>query len=231
MRLAPFVIAIVASLSLFGAQPAKTVIDNDSVRVLEDRQDPHVKTQMHQHKLNRVMIYRTAGTQDIVSADGKKTVLSFKKNDVLWSPAAGMHTSEVASAEPLSLVEIELKKPGAGKKVTTTLDPVKVDPKKYKVEFENDQVRVTRVHYGPHESAPLHEHQLTRVILYLTDAHMRITAADGTVIETPHKAGEIVYGGAAKHSETNTSGEAIDIIVAELKYSVWNWFGTKRPEV
>ena len=27
-------------------------------------------------------------------------------------------------------------------------DPVKVDPKHYKVEFENDQVRVLRIHYG-----------------------------------------------------------------------------------
>ena len=28
-------------------------------------------------------------------------------------------------------------------------DPVKVDPKHYKVEFENERVRVLRVSYGP----------------------------------------------------------------------------------
>ncbi len=30
-------------------------------------------------------------------------------------------------------------------------DAVKVDPKHYTVEFENDQVRVLRIRYGPHE--------------------------------------------------------------------------------
>src|ERR1700735_4725058 len=32
-------------------------------------------------------------------------------------------------------------------------DPVKVDPKHYKVEFENAQVRILRIHYGPHEKS------------------------------------------------------------------------------
>ena len=31
-------------------------------------------------------------------------------------------------------------------------DAAKVDPKHYKVEFENDQVRVLRISYGPHEN-------------------------------------------------------------------------------
>jgi hypothetical protein len=32
-------------------------------------------------------------------------------------------------------------------------DAVKVDPKHYKVEFENDQVRVLRITYGPGEKS------------------------------------------------------------------------------
>ena len=40
------------------------------------------------------------------------------------------------------------------------MDPLKIDSKHYKLEFENDQVRVFRVHIGPHESTPMHEHQL-----------------------------------------------------------------------
>ena len=31
-------------------------------------------------------------------------------------------------------------------------DPVKVDPKHYKVEFENSQVRVLRIKYDPHDN-------------------------------------------------------------------------------
>lgn len=205
-------------LALLAAEPAKYPVNNDDVRVIDVVEEPHAKTRLHEHQMNRVMIYKNAGTQDIIYQDGKKTTLKFKDRQVLWSPQAGMHTSEITSAGPVGLVEIELKKAGAGKKVTTDLDPLKVDPKHYHLEFENDQVRVTRVKFGAHEGAPLHEHQLTRVILYLTDAKTRVTSVDGKVDETPHKAGDVVYGGAAKHSEINTLDHPIEVIVTELKY-------------
>ena len=35
-------------------------------------------------------------------------------------------------------------------------DPVKVDPAHYKVVFENAQVRVLKIHYGPHEKSVMH---------------------------------------------------------------------------
>ncbi|MFN2500252.1 MAG: hypothetical protein ABR557_14310, partial [Pyrinomonadaceae bacterium] len=44
-------------------------------------------------------------------------------------------------------------------------DPVKVDPKHYSVEFENAQVRVLRIKYGPHEKSVMHWHPAGVVIL------------------------------------------------------------------
>src|SRR5882762_9705579 len=37
-------------------------------------------------------------------------------------------------------------------------DPVKLDPKHYKVDFENDRVRVLRISYGPREKSVMHSH-------------------------------------------------------------------------
>ena len=37
-------------------------------------------------------------------------------------------------------------------------DAVTVDPKHYKVEMENDQVRVLRIHYGAGEKSVMHSH-------------------------------------------------------------------------
>ena len=37
-------------------------------------------------------------------------------------------------------------------------DPVKVDPKHYKVEVENEKVRVLRVNYKAHEKSVMHSH-------------------------------------------------------------------------
>jgi hypothetical protein len=50
------------------------------------------------------------------------------------------------------IVEVELKSKPAGRArlKQPALDPIKVDPKRYKVELENDQVRVFRVRYEPH---------------------------------------------------------------------------------
>ncbi len=179
---------------------------------------PHEKTSMHEHKANRVMIYRNAGSQAFEYESGKHSTISFKENEVKWSPIEGKHIAEVSTEKPVNIVEIELKKPSAGKKITTALDPLKVDSKHYKLEFENDQVRVFRVHIGPHESTPMHEHQLHRIMVYLTDANVRVTGADAKVDITPHKAGDILEGGPAKHSEQNLSDTPVEAIVTELKY-------------
>jgi quercetin dioxygenase-like cupin family protein len=208
--------AVAAALT--AEEVVKTPIDNDDVRVLDATLQPHEKTSMHEHKANRVMIYRNAGMQTFQYEDGRHATLAFKENEVKWSPIEGKHIAEVATEKPVEIVEIELKKPSAGKKITTALDPLKVDPKHYKLEFENDQVRVFRVKIGPHESTPMHEHQLHRIMVYLTDAHVRVTSADAKIDTTPHKAGDIPEGWAARHSEQNLSDQPVEVIVTELKY-------------
>jgi quercetin dioxygenase-like cupin family protein len=218
MRKTPLLVVCCSVVALFGEETVKIPINNDDIRVVDVVVQPHERTKMHEHKANRVMIYRNAGAQDFVFGDGRKSVLQFKENEVKWSANGGMHAAEVSTPKPVNIIEIELKKPGAGKKVTTALDPLKVDPKHYKLEFENDQVRVFRVRFGPHEAAPLHEHQLNRVMVYLTDAKVQVTYADGKVELIPHKAGDIAQGGASKHKEQNTTDQPVEVLVTELKY-------------
>jgi quercetin dioxygenase-like cupin family protein len=217
MRL-PIAIPVVCAAVLFAAETKRTPIDNDDVRVLDVVVQPHEKTALHEHKANRVMIYRNAGSQNIDYEDGRHVVLTFKENQVMWAPIEGKHVAEIVSAQPVGIVEIELKKPGAGKQITTAMDPVKVDPKHYKPEFENDQVRVFRVHMGPHDSTPMHEHQLHRIVVYLTDSSVRVTNADGKVDMVNHKAGDIVESGSARHGEQNLTANPVETIVTELKY-------------
>ena len=201
----------------FAAESVTTPIENDQVKVLKVTQAPHVKTSLHQHKVNRVMIYLQPGRQTF-DYDGKKTVLTWKAGEAKWSPAGGMHIAEITSDNPVTIIEIELKKPGdASKKASSALDPVKVDPKMYKVELENDQVRILRVRIGPHEVAPLHEHLLNRVVTYITDQNFRVTTPDGKVETLQHKAGEVSWGTPTKHKEENLSDKAFEVLVVELK--------------
>ena len=187
------------------------------MRVVQVTDRPHVKSQPHEHKLNRVMIYIEAGRQEITK-DGRKVAAEWKAGAVKWSPASGTHVSEIVSDAPVTMVEVEIKKEGdPGKVVNTPLDPVKVDPKDYKVEFENSQVRVTRVRIGPHQSVPLHEHILNRVVVYLTDQNTRMTTPDGKEETAQHKAGEVSWGGLTRHKEENLNGKVFEAVVVELK--------------
>lgn len=199
------------------AAGAQTLIDNDQVRVIKVVDQPHVKTKPHDHKVNRVMIYLQPGRQEIVSG-GKTAVQEWKAGEVKWSPATATHTAEIMSAEPVTMVEVELKKPASGQTTAfSALDPVKVEPKRYHVEFENPQVRVLRVRIGPKEKVALHEHGLNRVVVYLTDADTVATTPEGKSNHSVAKAGDVIWGGPAKHSEVNLSARPFEVVVVELK--------------
>ena len=55
--------------------------------------------------------------------------------------------------------------------VAFSQDPLKVAPHAYKLQFENEWVQVTRVHYGPREKIPAHDHtRWPAAYVYLNDA-------------------------------------------------------------
>ena len=95
-------------------------------------------------------------------------------------------------------------------------DPVKVDSKHYKVEQENSQVRILRIHYGPHEKSVMHEHPAS-VAVFLTDGDSKFTLPDGKTIESHFKSGQIMWEAAGKHLPENTGDKAFDLVLVELK--------------
>ena len=95
-------------------------------------------------------------------------------------------------------------------------DAVKVDPNHYKVEFENAQVRVLRIHYGPHEKSVMHSHP-NLVVTFLSDSHVKFTMPDGKSVERSGKAGETMWMPAETHLPENLSDKPLDGILVELK--------------
>ena len=206
------------ALFAFALEPSATLFENDQVKVVRALEKTHVKGKAHEHKMNRVMIYMQAGRQRFEYQDGRKPQeFDWKAGQVVWSPASGMHAPEVLGETPFNIIEVELKNPGSGKPITASADPVKVDPKHYKVEFENDQVRVVRVKVGAHESTPMHEHTLNRVTVTLTDLNYRVTSANGKVESIQRKAGEAAWGKASTHKEENLEGKPFELILVEVK--------------
>ena len=101
--------------------------------------------------------------------------------------------------------------------VSTALDPLRVDPKDYKLEFENSQVRVLRVKIGPRQSVPMHEYVLNHVVVYFTDQNVRETSPEGKAEVKQHKAGEFSWSGPSKHKIENLNDKPFEAAVVELK--------------
>jgi hypothetical protein len=103
-------------------------------------------------------------------------------------------------------------------------DPLKVAPQAYKLEFENEWVKVMRVHYSPHEKIPAHDHtELAAAYVYLNDGgpviFKHIGLAYGAVTRPATKAGSFRLYKAIKevHEVENTSEAPSDFLRVEFK--------------
>ncbi|MEK6406587.1 MAG: hypothetical protein AABN34_06450 [Acidobacteriota bacterium] len=103
-------------------------------------------------------------------------------------------------------------------------DPLKTLPQAYKLQFENDWVKVTRVHYAPNEKLPPHQHtQTASAYVYLNDSgpvvFKHIGLAYGAVTRPATKAGSFrLYQGLKEiHEVENLSGLPSEFLRVELK--------------
>ena len=95
-------------------------------------------------------------------------------------------------------------------------DPVKVDGNHYKVEFENDQVRVLRVKVGAGEKSTTHSHP-DAVAIFVTDANGKFTFPDGKTEAITRKAGDALWTPAVTHQPENTGSQPFEVILVEMK--------------
>jgi hypothetical protein len=103
-------------------------------------------------------------------------------------------------------------------------DPLKVAPQAYKLEFENEWVKVMRVHYGPREKIPAHNHtEWAAAYVYLNDAgpviFKHIGLDYGAITRPETKAGSFRLYKAIKevHEVENTSDTPSHFLRVEFK--------------
>jgi quercetin dioxygenase-like cupin family protein len=192
----------------------KVVFENDRVRVLHFNEPEHGKLPMHSHPAY-VTVGFTADHSKYTFPDGKTSDERTKAGAVTYSKDM-THAYENLSGAASESVLVELKKPGAAAAAKTTLDPVKVDSKHYKVVINNDQVRVLRARYGPHEKSVMHEHPAS-VAVFMDAGHVKFTLPDGTSQDINAKAHDATWADAGKHLPENVGDTPLEVIVIELK--------------
>jgi quercetin dioxygenase-like cupin family protein len=107
-------------------------------------------------------------------------------------------------------------------------DPTKVEPKHYKLNFENERVQVVHVYYGPHEKSEMHEHP-AGVSVALSDGHLRFTDQNGKVTEVYAKRGEARWFPAHKHEVENLGDEPYNAVYVGMKGKVTQAAGDRKP--
>ncbi len=95
-------------------------------------------------------------------------------------------------------------------------DPTKVDARHYKVVFENDQVRVVRITYGPGETSVMHYHPANAAV-FLTDAQVRFTLPDGKTIDATTVKGQAMWDAGGRHQPQNTGSQPLEVVLVEMK--------------
>jgi len=184
---------------------------------------PGSPRKMHTHQFNRVMIYMHPGGEDLHFQDGHVQELRWQAGSALWSPVTGLHYSVIPKelTPPFTgpmIVEVNLMKDGDPKKaVSSDLDGVSVDPKDFKLELDNAQVRVIRLKIGPHQSVPMHEHLLNYVLVPITDENIRETSADGKSEVVQRKAAQYAWRSPAKYKIENLDDKPYEAVIVEVK--------------
>jgi uncharacterized RmlC-like cupin family protein len=217
MTLPSALLLLGAALASIPTAPSAVLLENNEVKVARALEKYQVVGKFHQHEMNRVMIYLQSGRQRFEYQDGRKpAVFNWQAGQVVWSPPSGMHSPQVLDHD-FDIIEIELKTQGTAKATTSNLDPLKVDPVHYKLEFENPQVRVLRVKIPAHAVVPMHAHSTDRVTVFLTDENFRTKDSTGKVETVEHKAGDVAWGTPVEHSEQNLSDQPFEAVAVEIK--------------
>jgi len=103
-----------------------------------------------------------------------------------------------------------------GAVVAFAQDPVKMDPEKNRLVFENDRVRVYEVKNPKGGTLKMHSHP-AHVVYFLESGKAKFTNADGKVTEAEVKAGEALWSEPVTHRVENTGTTPLRAIVVELK--------------
>jgi len=194
----------------------KTEFENELVRVVRITYGPGEESVMHYHP-DSVGVFLTDQHVEFVKPDGTSEEVHAEAGQYVFAPA-GQHLPKNLGEEPFELVLVELM--SAGTEVAameeTGPDPTVVDADHYKVEFENERVRVVRITYGPGEESVMHYHP-NSVAVFLTDHHVGFGRPDGTSEEAHVEAGQHSFAPAEQHLPKNIGEEPLELILIDIK--------------
>lgn len=197
------------------AKHYKVEFENEQVRVVRATYGPNEKSVMHQHP-DGLAVSLNNMTGKFTFPDGTMQNRTFKAGQVRWTPAE-THLPQNMTAKSFQVILVELKGGSAGTSMPAgAVDPIKADPKRNKVVFENDRVRVLRFTGAPGGKEPMHGHP-SSVAISLVNGNLEFTTPDGKSTTAQPKAGQVAWRDPIAHAGRNVGKAPYQSLVVELK--------------
>ena len=96
------------------------------------------------------------------------------------------------------------------------------DPEHYKLEFENEFVRVIRCRIPARDKVKMHNHPLGSVIIFMTDQNLHQTLESGKTEEAHNRAGHVLWanGSQSQHMGENVTDQMYEYIRVDVKAAI-----------
>ena len=96
------------------------------------------------------------------------------------------------------------------------------DPEHYRLEFENEFVRVIRCRIPARDKVKMHNHPLGSVIIFMTDQNLHQTLENGKTEEAHNKAGHVLWanGSQSQHMGENVTDQMYEYLRVDIKAAV-----------
>ena len=140
--------------------------------------------------------------------------IDLESRSTRYVDSSARHELARPSSKLVREVWVELKAAPPAKALT--LDAVRIDPARYKIDFENDKVRVVRLGFGRREKGVMVEHP-PRVLATLSDVTVKLVFQDGRTDERGAPAGVAAWLEGETLQTENASDQPLEVVLVEPK--------------
>ena len=95
-------------------------------------------------------------------------------------------------------------------------DPLKVDANHYRLDFENERVRVIRLTLKADEAVPMHD-DVDAMAVCIQECHLRFTEPAGRIQDVHMETGETRWLWGDTHSAKNLNTQPMEMVFIEMK--------------
>jgi hypothetical protein len=131
-----------------------------------------------------------------------------------WAPPGKIRPQNLLDQRIEFIIVIPRGSNGASKHIGA--DALAADAGHWKVEAENEAVRVLRYRTEPRAKGAVHGHP-AHVVVFLTDVKTLVDRPDGSTFISVRKRGDVISAPAGEHAPENLLDEPVEVILIERK--------------